>query len=164
MKKSILDYAGTLSSEVRVQLTDLLGAIAVANLGKRKDLRKLCSIAIELLDNAQRHCTDNDISFKWRIEGDHVVVMVENHATEADAKRLKDQVEAIRNMNPEEIAQEFRKQLVNPEFNAKGGAGLGILQIAKKGATNIEVELHRLLNGSYMCTSIVETPLNSTAA
>ena len=98
MKKSILDYAGALSSEVRVQLTDLLGAIAMANLGKRKDLRKLCSIAIELLDNAQRHCTDNDINFKWRIEDDSLVVIVENHATEADAKRLKEQVEAIRNI------------------------------------------------------------------
>lgn len=164
MKKSVLDYTGVLSSEVRVQLTDLLSAIAIANLGKRKDLRKLCSIAIELLDNAQRHCTDADINFIWRIEGDSIVVVVENHASEEDAFRLKEQVDALRTMSTEQIAEEFKRQLLNPEFNARGGAGLGILQIAKKGARSFEVELQKMLNGAYICTSTVETPLLKPAA
>ncbi len=162
MKPNSLDYVGVLNSEIRVQLLDFLSAIAIAHLGKRKDLRKLCSIAIELLDNAQRHCTDDDISFKWQIEGDSLIVKVENHASEEDAKRLKEQVEALRQMTPTEITEEFRKQLLNPEFNARGGAGLGILQIAKKGATSFEVDVHKMINGAYACTSTVETPLTQS--
>ncbi len=164
MNSYTLDYSGALTSEVRVQLTDFLSTIALANLGKRKDLRKLCSIAIELLDNAQRHCTDKNISFEWRIEGDSLVVVVENQASEADAKRLKEQVDALREMTSEEIAEGFKKQLMNPEFNAKGGAGLGILQIAKKGAKNFDVAVLKMLDGAYLCTSKVETPLFKPAA
>jgi hypothetical protein len=164
MKTNSLDYEGILNSEIRVQLLDFLSAIAIAHLGKRKDLRKLCSIAIELLDNAQRHCTDSDISFKWHIEGDSLIVKVENHASEEDANRLKSQVEALRQMTSQQITDEFRKQMLNPEFNAKGGAGLGILQIAKKGATSFEVDVHQLLNGAFVCTSTVETPLTQARA
>ncbi|MFM9984509.1 MAG: DUF6272 family protein [Flavobacteriales bacterium] len=165
MKKSELDYSGVLSSEVRVQLTDLLSAVAIANLGKRKDLRRLCSIAIELLDNAQRHCTDNNITFTWRIEGETLVVVVENSAREEDARRLKEQVDALHTMNAEEIANEFKRQLMNPEFTPRGGAGLGLLQIAKKGAKNYDVSLQKGSNGQdYICTSTVYATLSSPAA
>src|SRR4029450_6964663 len=44
---------GPLSSEVRIQLLALLKVVSLANLGRRNDLKKLCGIALELLDNAQ---------------------------------------------------------------------------------------------------------------
>lgn len=165
MKMSILDYAGLLSSDVRVQLTDLVNTVALANLGKRRDLRKLCSIAIELLDNAQRHGTSEKITFNWRIEGDSLVVIVANTASEHDAKRLQNQVEALHNMNSEEVAEEFKRQLMNPEFGEHGGAGLGLLQIVKKGAKTYNVSLERDSNGrDYICTSTVYASLIDPAA
>jgi hypothetical protein len=160
MNPSILGYDGRLSSDVRVQLTDLLAAIALANLGKRTDLRKLCSIAIELLDNAQRHCTGDTIHFSWRIVGSDVVVSVQNRAQGQDALRLKAQVDSVLAMTNDEITEAFKAQMMNPEFGEKGGAGLGILQIVKKGGKNYEVELEPTDNhNEYLCKSHVKTSL-----
>jgi len=160
MNPSILGYDGRLSSEVRVQLTDLLAAIALANLGKRTDLRKLCSIAIELLDNAQRHCTGDKVQFSWRIEGDEEIVSVQNKAKGKDALRLKEQVTAALGMSTQEITEAFKAQMMNPEFGEHGGAGLGILQIMKKGGKHYEVEvLPTDDTNEYICRSHVKTSL-----
>jgi hypothetical protein len=160
MNPSTLGYDGRLSSDVRVQLTDLLAAIALANLGKRTDLRKLCSIAIELLDNAQRHCTGDKVQFSWRIEGDSVLVTVQNKAKGKDAQRLKEQVDAALNMSAAEVTEAFKCQMMNPEFGENGGAGLGILQIIKKGGKDYEVEvLPTDVSNEFICRSHVKTSL-----
>ena len=69
MNTNLIQYEGRLSSEVRVQLIDLLNVVSLANMGKRTDLKKLCGIALELLDNAQRYCSSGGVNFEWRIDG-----------------------------------------------------------------------------------------------
>jgi hypothetical protein len=85
---NLIRYEGLLNSEVRVQLTDLLMAIALTNLGSRGDLKKLFGVAVELLDNAQRYCSAGSVSFQWRIQGPELVIEISNLADKADAERL----------------------------------------------------------------------------
>lgn len=158
---SLLEYKGRLTSDVRVQLFDLLKCIALSNLGKRSDIKKLIGIALELLDNAQRYNSSNDVDFKWHIEDSYLVVTIKNKATETDAKRLMEAVQAIDKMTPEEISKAFMDQLKNEGFGDKGGAGLGMLQIARKVGKNISAEVHAIDPNEYMCTSKVSTDLSS---
>jgi hypothetical protein len=156
---NLIRYEGRLTSEVRVQLTDLLMAIAVSNLGSRSDLKKLFGVAVELLDNAQRYCSSGSVSFQWRIEGTELVVAITNTATKEDAERLIDRVTAIQTMTPEELANAFRQQLLDPAFGDKGGAGLGMLQIARKVGQAINAQITPAPDGDYVCTSQVTTNL-----
>ena len=161
LEKSLLDYKGNLTSEVRVQLLDLLHCIAQCNLGERKDLKKLVGIALELLDNAQRYNAGKEVEFRWYIEGSVLVVAISNRASRANAERLLDAVSSIERMNPEQIALAFRKQLTNEQFGEAGGAGLGILQIAKKIGKNITAEVTPVKMDEFICTSQVSADLGT---
>jgi hypothetical protein len=159
MEKNLLEYKGQLTSEVRIQLLDLLKCIAMCNLGPRRDLKKLVGIALELLDNAQRYNASNDVDFRWHIDNDQLVVVIRNKANRNDAERLVESVRSIERMSVEEIAEAFRNQLMNEGFGNKGGAGLGILQIARKVGGVITAEIEPIQAGEYLCTSTVATDL-----
>jgi hypothetical protein len=160
MENSTTRYEGQLTSEVRIQLTDLVKAVAIANLGKRPNIKKLCGIAIELLDNAQRYCSDGSVRFAWEIVGDQLVISIENKASKKDAQRLLSSVEAVNKMTPEEIALAFREQLTNGEFGEKGGAGLGLLDIARKNRGVIQAYISPTADEVYNCKSQISTQLH----
>lgn len=163
MHKNLLEYQGQLSSEVRIQLIDLLQCIALCNLGPRNDLKKLVGVALELLDNAQRYNAGDDVDFTWHIAGEHLVVRVTNRASGQDAERLVNAVERIARMSPEEIARAFREQMLNEGFGEKGGAGLGMLQIARKVGNSISARVEALSENVFLCRSEVSAPLNLNA-
>ncbi|HOY28602.1 MAG TPA: DUF6272 family protein, partial [Flavobacteriales bacterium] len=141
MDKNLLEYKGQLTSEVRIQLLDLLNCIALFNLGQRSDLKKLVGIALELLDNAQRYNASNDVDFQWRIQEDTLIVSISNTANQSDAQRLVDCVRTISQMNEEQLTAAFKDQMLNQGFGEKGGAGLGMLQIARKGGRRITADI-----------------------
>lgn len=160
MSANLIQYEGQLSSEVRIQLLDLLKAVSLANLGKRNDLKKLCGIALELLDNAQRYLSSGSVSFQWKIEGQTLVVMIQNRADQKDAERLLRTVESINAMTAEEVSAAFREQLTNEEFGEKGGAGLGMLQIARKVGSRLNARVEKTPGTEYICTSEVAADLS----
>ncbi len=159
MEKNLLEYKGQLTSEVRIQLLDLLNCIALFNLGPRNDLKKLVGIALELLDNAQRYNTSNDVDFQWQIVEETLVVTIRNKASQRDANRLVDSVNDISSMSEEEVTAAFRRQLTQEGFGEKGGAGLGMLQIARKVGRNITASIAPQGGDIYLCTSKVSTEL-----
>jgi hypothetical protein len=154
-----LQYAGQLGSEVRIQLLDLVKEISLANLGKRSDLKKLCGIALELLDNAQRYGSSNEVTFGWSIEGQSLVITIKNQADRVDAERLMKTVERINAMSADQVAAAFLAQLTNEEFGAKGGAGLGMLQIAKRTGGRLHARIEQLSSEVFLCTSQVATTI-----
>lgn len=159
MDKNLLEYKGQLSSEVRIQLLDLLKCIALCNLGPRSDMKKLIGVALELLDNAERYNSSNDVDFTWHIEDEQLVVTIRNKARTADALRLQQAVARIAAMTPEEITEAFKRQMTEEGYGDKGGAGLGMLQIARRVGRNISAEIHPLHSDEFMCTSTVTTHL-----
>ncbi len=160
MDKSLLEYQGQLSSEVRIQLITLLQCIALCNLGPRGDLKKLVGVALELLDNAQRYNVGTDVDFTWHIANGELVVRVTNHAVGHDAERLVKAVGNIARMSPEEVTAAFKKQLQEEGYGEKGGAGLGMLHIARKVGNSIRAFAEPIANGVYVCRSEVSAPLN----
>jgi hypothetical protein len=162
LERNLLEYKGRISTEVRMQLLDLIKCIALLNLGPRSDLKQLIGIALELLDNAQRHSARNDVDFRWHIMNDQLVVTISNIAKREDARRLMEAVDAIDRMSPMQITEAFRQQLAQGGFSEKGGAGLGILHIARKVGRNIVADVEALEPDEFRCTSTVSTDLGQT--
>lgn len=162
MNKNLLEYQGQLSSEVRVQLITLLQCIALYNLGKRSDLKRLVGIALELLDNAQRYNVGSDVDFTWHIANGELIVQVTNRAVGTDAERLLKSVADIARMTPEEVNAAFKQQLQEEGFGDKGGAGLGMLQIARKSGNQIRAFAEPVDKDLFICRSEVSASLEPT--
>jgi hypothetical protein len=159
MRENALNYFGKIDEHCIVEFVDLLNGILTRNLGARKDLRKICSFAIELLDNGMRYSIDDHISFSWVIQNDHITFELENRAQEDDAFRLKEQANLIKTFNDEQKDQEFRKVMLEPHYGKKGGAGLGLLQMLRKGAITIDVDVKITGSGEYVCVCKIVTPI-----
>lgn len=156
--RSLLEYRGKLTSEIRIQLLDLLQSTSRADLGLRTDLKGLIGIALELLDNAQRYNLCQTVDFRWQIAGDELQISIRNKASRHDGQRLSEAVNAIAAMSTEQVCEAFRRQLTNEAFGLRGGAGLGMLQIARRSGRKIQATVEPI-EDMTICTSIVSTQL-----
>lgn len=159
MNGSNIRYSGRLIGDVRAQLTRLLHDSAAANLGHRRDMKRLCAIGMELLDNAERYGRQEQMVFDWRIQFGTLLVKVQNLASARDAERLVATVQRIRSMTAEEIQNAYTRQLCDEGFGEKGGAGLGFLQIARKPGHVIDAWSTRTEDGQFICHSQVSSTL-----
>lgn len=159
MIDNALRYFGKIDEGGIVDFVDLLSGVLHKNLGPRKDIRKLCSFAIELLDNGMRYSIDNKVTFTWTIEKECITFELENEASPSDAMRLKEHAHNIHGMDDVQRRLAFQEQINSEHFGEKGGAGLGLLQILRKGALSIDVSIRQQDNNTFVCVSRIQTPL-----
>jgi hypothetical protein len=162
MIDNALRYYGKIDEGGIVDFVDLLSGVLYKNLGPRKDIRKMCSFAIELLDNGMRYSIDNRVSFTWTIERDRLTFELENQASESDALRLQNHARELHGMDDAGRRQAFQDQINSDQLGARGGAGLGLLQILRKGALSIDIQIHRQADQTFVCVSRIQTPLQKT--
>ncbi|MFM7727837.1 MAG: DUF6272 family protein, partial [Flavobacteriales bacterium] len=112
-----------------------------------------------LLDNGMRYSLDNRVSFTWTIERDRLTFELENHAEENDAARLLNHTQELQKMSLEERKLAFQKQINSEHLGPKGGAGLGLLQILRKGVHLLDIQIQEQSNRTFVCKSRIETML-----
>ncbi len=162
MIDNALRYYGKIDEGGIVDFVDLLSGVLYRNLGPRKDIRKMCSFAIELLDNGLRYSIDNRVSFTWTIEKDRLTFELENQASECDAIRLQNHARDLHDMDDAQLKVAFQEQINSDQFGVKGGAGLGLLQILRKGALSIDIQIRKQTDETFICVSRIQTPLLKT--
>lgn len=153
-------YEGQLSNDLNVVFGNLMKNAVQENMPETQRVQRLMSFALEMLDNALRYSPSRRVVFQWSAEGDQLKIMVENDASIEDAERLKKTADLIRTLSPEEINNEYKRVMRNEQFNAKGGAGLGLLHMTKHGATSIDVNVVPAVGEQLaICSSTLTTSI-----
>ena len=106
-----------------------------------------------------RYGSDHRIIFKWSIGDKSVVFEMTNKAHLDDAQRLLDNAASVRGLSDDELNSKYKEQMLNPEFGKKGGAGLGLLQLVRRGAKLVDVRVTANDTGDYICHSTIEANL-----
>lgn len=162
MNNNTLHYDGLIDESFIAQFTEMLSGALMLHLGQRKDLRKILGFGLELLDNGMRYGTDHRISFAWTIGKEEVIFELTNKAKPDDANRLHNNVKEIQSMSLEQLQHQYKQQMLNPDFGVKGGAGLGLMQLVRKGARIKEVNIEPTPSGDFICHSSIQASLNKT--
>lgn len=91
-------------------------------------MKKIVSVAIEMLQNIQQHGEACEVVFE--IKGNSIVAgnAIKNENIPALEKRL----EQLASLNKQELKHLYLEVLANSGFSEKGGAGLGLIMIARK--------------------------------
>jgi anti-sigma regulatory factor (Ser/Thr protein kinase) len=156
----LLKYKGTLNSSFSSELTESILDSLKSVVVSLKDHKKISVIALELIDNALRYGLMKEIAFTIRREDDILWMEMTNFAKCDDAKKLKDSSDRIQNLTAEEIELAFNVQLLNPEFGERGGAGLGLLHIARKGVIAIDVKTEKTDTDCCKCHIVVKRKIS----
>lgn len=102
--------------------------------------KRVFHIVIECLQNITKHSDDFDYAdervgnglFVIGEEKDSFYVITANLINNEKVDSLKNRIEQINASEKSKLKKMFLKQLMEGEFNDRGGAGLGLIDIARK--------------------------------
>ncbi|NPA36445.1 MAG: hypothetical protein GXO47_06315 [Chlorobi bacterium] len=145
-----LVYEGEVTQEITKTFTSLTERSLSKNEESNMVQRKVFHVMVECLQNISKHADSLDGEEEKR-----GIVMV-SHGKESyniitgnvikneKVPALKESLEMVNNLSKEELGQLYRKQMREGTISDKGGAGLGLIDIAKKTGSKLHYQFKEL--------------------
>jgi len=157
-------YRGNFDSAI----TDGILSLSEVNFNEQKDSLKIRKrvffILVEGLQNITRHQdiikTDNDYNEGFLVlqkRNNTFRITTGNLIKNNTIQYLTEILENINSLSKDELKEYYRKILNNQSFSKKGGAGLGLIEIARKSGNKILFDFQKVSNDHsyfYMQTAI----------
>jgi hypothetical protein len=137
-------YRGVVTNENSVPLLMLL-----ENEMKNSDYgyvgrKRLFMFVLESLQNVSRHSNQNvhaNMSIVVYSKSDSGYTVTTGNVIPNDKiNGLKAKLDEVNNLETDEIRSVYRQMLSNAEFSSKGGAGLGLIEMAKKTGNRLDYD------------------------
>ncbi|MBL4704372.1 MAG: SiaB family protein kinase [Flavobacteriales bacterium] len=142
----LMCYFGNVSFKISNHLINTLKENLDSDKMERVIFKKVYSSFVECIENITRH-TSEDIDSGDRFgivnvskRGDYIVIHSGNMVKMDIIEDLERRISPLKTQTQEEIRKAYQKQLVEGELSDKGGAGLGMLQIALNSDGNLDYE------------------------
>ena len=135
----IMAYNGAISDDLMLTLADLLKTRMLAQDDPKRS-KTIFSVFMEGVQNLIWHGGDNsDTSGMILITQDegHVTIMCGNRIAQKDTLDLRERLNQISNADKETIRQLYREGMSNSKEHEGPGAGLGLLEIARRSSQPI---------------------------
>lgn len=165
----LLAYKDNINEETSDQLIAMVDSKMIGFDEEKKIKKKVFNVLVECLQNVSRHAEpekgkdhESSILLIGRNENSFFIItgnMMNNDKTEY----LKEKLEHINNLKPDEIRDKYKELMSNMEFSDKGGAGLGLLDIARKSANKFEYDFRKLGDKKTYFTLKVNIPVSASA-
>ena len=153
----IMSYKGAPSEELLNSILSIadIKLASIEQQGKLK--KKVYHILIEVIQNIHHHYDLDDreaaddggsiIFILARVAGGYLI-LTGNYVPSSNVGTLKKHLEVINNLSADELKEHYRRQLNQGNFSEKGGAGLGILDIARRSGERLDYEFKDMRNGN----------------
>ena len=123
--------------------------------------KRILVVMIELLENIYKYCDPKCLS-QYTEESypeililkseDHFIIRASNPLSHEQADKLEERLDILKSLNRSGLMEAYKKTITNGTFTEKGGAGLGLLEIAKISALPLKYSFKPLdkLHSIYM--------------
>lgn len=152
-------YKGAISDNVTENLIDLAEADTDGSgLGKSK--KKVSFLMAESFQNIVRHgLRDKEEkkipgSFGITNREGEIHIFSANHITNKQGEDIKEKLSNVNELNPDELKIYYRRILSDGEFSEKGGAGLGLIEMARKSGKPLQYSMRPLGEKVEFCMQI----------
>jgi hypothetical protein len=153
----IISYKGAPSEELLNSILSIAD-IKLASIEQQSKLKKkVYHILVEVIQNVHHHYDLDDheaaddggaiIFILARAERGYIIC-TGNYVPTSNVSTLKKYLETINTLSADELKEHYRKQLDQGTFSDKGGAGLGILDIARRSGERLDYEFKDMRNGN----------------
>ena len=148
--KIMLSFKGVITSELLSSILSIMEA-KLENLDEAPRIKKkVFNVLVECLQNLYHHIDDNHETndvvpglnrsaiFMISRNLDSYSILTGNFINQEHVDSLKQRIDSINNMTRDELKAYYKSVLSNGEMSAKGGGGLGMIDIAKKSGQKLE--------------------------
>lgn len=140
----VLAFGGEIRGGVVTNVMNILDTY----LEEENDLslkRRVQQVVIECVQNIERHSGGfgdgkNQATILLTRQVGGYNISVRNLISSADVDPLKEKIEKINAFSREELMDYYKKSLRENTISAKGGAGLGLIEISRRSGNKIEYE------------------------
>ncbi|MCW3077188.1 MAG: hypothetical protein JWO32_1797 [Bacteroidetes bacterium] len=151
-------------------LTDKILALAETNMNiteeSSKTQKRVYFVMVESLQNITRHQDvnqnkENHAFFVIQNKGGEYNLTSANIVDDQKIEHLKSSIEKINSLNPDELKEYYKYVLENTGLSDKGGAGLGLIEMARKSGNKLIYSFDKVDNESsffYFKTKITGQP------
>ena len=144
----VLYYRGNIDSDVINQVLDSIEAKMAAMNDNLKLRKKVYNVLVESLQNLYHHVdqTPNDFSEKAdrfgvlriiKVDSGYKII-TENFILSKNIEMLEEKINKINKSSKEEIKELYKFILNHQRISAKGGGGLGLVDIARKTGNKLD--------------------------
>lgn len=131
-------YSGEVSQPVIVSMGQALKRQLAIGDGQGTKTRKVFSAYVEMLQNVVRYAEGREGAvIVCQVAGEHLVACA-NRVAKRDADALKAKLETVLAASQEDVREAYRAQLRQAQIGADGGAGLGLLTLARESSKPME--------------------------
>ncbi len=149
----VLAYKGNITNDLFSSLIDLTAVKleVIESNGKLK--KKVFGIVVEVLQNIYHHFENQvilgklfNITFTIKKIKSGYLILTGNPVLKNKIKNLQENIDYINNMSSKELTVTYRKTLGDQMFSSKGGAGLGLLHLARKSGSKVDYKFQTFNN------------------
>jgi len=158
--QKIIEYKGHLSYEEIGTLLNRM-TLRLSDMGLKLPVKKrIYSVMVEILENIYKHKSDiiNEThlsSFELEKEGNEFKIESGNIVERDSVDSLKTKLDLVNSLDETGLKELYKNTILNDKISEKGGAGLGIINIAKISGRKINYDF-RNINGqmSYFTVNV----------
>jgi len=154
LHKSILSYQGPLSFSTIDWLLSEFKLAAQDHDISFKTYKKMISVMIEALENVTKYsdqllCNGDRSavfcpSFKISRNDSTIEMETTNPVKKQEVTSLRTRIDKVNMHDSDALKELYRSTITNGEFSAKGGAGLGFIEMAKTTGSKLEYAFENL--------------------
>lgn len=165
----LLAYKDHINEETSDQLIGMVDSKMTGFDEEKKVKKKVFNVLVECLQNVSRHAEpdkgqDHESSILLIGKNENSFFIITGNMMASDKMDdLKNKLEQINGLNPEELRNKYKEMINNTDFSSKGGAGLGLLDIARKSANKFEYDFRKLSEKKTYFTLKVNIPVSIAA-
>ena len=155
--KIVLAYKGDINNELLEAVYAMMDKHLEEKKAKPDVKKKFFHILTESLQNVFHHKSNGKIEdkdfamtgFAIRNDAENTYrIITGNYILNSSVDGLQSRIEKVNKMNAEDLRTYYKESLAGNEFSDKGGAGLGIIEMARKSGNNLSYEF-RKVNEQY---------------
>lgn len=158
-----LVYFGEFSHEITKMFTSMAESDMEKNSEERSVQRRVYHVMVETLQNMNKH--SDDLKDDARVGGgmfiigkknDVYYVITSNKVKREHKENLETALNTVNNATLEELKDMYKKQIKEGRISEKGGAGLGLIDIARKTEEPLEYQFLQLDQDNFFFILKVE--------
>ncbi len=141
--ESIYSFKGSITAEVINQILEGVEKNLESNNADPKTIKKVYNVLVESLQNLYHHVDElpdeiiNTFQIKFAIISvkkinESIIITTGNFVPSTKIKLLKEKIDKINSLSEDELKDMYKFILNHQKLSAKGGGGLGLIDIARK--------------------------------
>ncbi len=159
--KILLSYKGEANKEILSSMLDILEQKIKDTDVSQKVQKKLYNILVESLQNLYHH-NDIDQKIEHHLHSSSMFMLAKNEAffkictgnfiAENEVTKLEERIIFLNSLDRDELKAYHKEILNNGQISAKGGGGLGLIDMVRKSQNNLGYSFQKVDKNTYFFT------------